>query len=463
MGEAHTESTTAEVARFISDLRYERIPSEVISHVKMCILDTLGCALYGSTLPWGKIVVQFVKECGAGRGALIWGDGSEVPSPNAPLANGTLVHSFELDDIYRGGSLHTGAVTLPAVDALLSQVDQTSGKDFLAAVVAGFETGCRVGRANGISQLRRGFHPTGTTGTFAAGAAAAKLLRLDASQTLQALGIAGTQGAGLMAAQEGSMVKRMHPGRAAQSGVYGALLAAKGFTGIENILEAPYGGFCSTLSDHAEIDLITKKLGEEYVSLNIGFKVYPCCANNHTSLDGLANIRTAHPSLKADDVKKIVVSTTHSSKLHVGWPYVPDSVTTAQMNLSYCLAAALIDGEFSVGQVAEDSIRRKDILEAASRIEVVEDQELDSLGDKFRYAVKLEFMLRDGTSLKEKVSHAKGSEANPVGETELVQKFRLLASKVLEESQVEKLYHTVSSMEKLEDVKNLSKLLVPRG
>lgn len=179
MIEATSKSPTAGLARFITDLRYERIPSEVISHVKICILDTLGCALYGSTLPLGKIVVQFVKECGAGRGALIWGDGAEVPSPNAPLANGTLVHSFELDDIYREGSLHTGAVTLPAADAMLSQVDQTSGKDFLAAVVAGFETGCRVGRANGISQLRRGFHPTGTTGTFAAGAAAAKLLRLD--------------------------------------------------------------------------------------------------------------------------------------------------------------------------------------------------------------------------------------------------------------------------------------------
>lgn len=133
-------------------------------------------------------------------------------------------------------------------------------------------------------------------------------MRLDERQTLQALGIAVTQGAGLMAAQEGSMVKRMHPGRAAQSGVYGALLAAKGFSGIENILEAPYGGFCSTLSDRADIDLITKKLGEEYVSLNIGFKVYPCCANNHTSLDGLANIRTAHPGLRAGDVNKIVVA-----------------------------------------------------------------------------------------------------------------------------------------------------------
>jgi 2-methylcitrate dehydratase PrpD len=462
MKEATSKSPTAGLARFITDLRYERIPSEVISHVKICILDTLGCALYGSTLPWGKIVVQFVKECGTGRGALIWGDGAEVPSPNAPLANGTLVHSFELDDIYRDGSLHTGAVTLPAVDALLRRVGQASGKDYLAAVVAGFETGCRVGRANGISQLRRGFHPTGTTGTFAAGAAAAKLLRLDARQTLHALGIAGTQGAGLMAAQEGSMVKRMHPGRAAQSGVYGALLAAKGFTGIENILEAPYGGFCSTLSDRADIDLITKKLGEEYVSLNIGFKLYPCCANNHTSLDGLKNIRTTHPGLRAGDVKKIVVSTTRSSKLHVGWPYVPDSVTTAQMNLSYCLAAALIDGEFSVGQVAEDSIGRKDILETAQRIEVVEDPELDSLGDRFRYAVQLEVVLTDGTSLRERVLHAKGSEENPVGETELEEKFRLLASKAIKESQVERLYDTVHRLETVADVRILSTLLVSR-
>ncbi|MEE9568962.1 MAG: MmgE/PrpD family protein, partial [Candidatus Binatia bacterium] len=265
------------------------------------------------------------------------------------------------------------------------------------------------------------------------------------------------------AAQEGSMVKRMHPGRAAQSGVYGALLAAKGFTGIENILEAPYGGFCSTLSDRADIDLITKKLGEEYVSLNIGFKVYPCCANNHTSLDGLKNIRTTHPGLKAGDVKKIVVSTTHSSKLHVGWPYVPDSVTTAQMNLSYCLAAALIDGEFSVGQVAEESIGRKDILETAQRIEVVEDPELDSLGDRFRYAVQLEVILTDGTSLRERVLHARGSEENPVGETELEEKFRLLASKAIKESQVERLYDTVHRLETVEDVKILSTLLVHRG
>ncbi|MFQ5849710.1 MAG: MmgE/PrpD family protein [Candidatus Binatia bacterium] len=462
MASVRTESPTAMIARFVADLSYESIPAEVISHIKLCILDTVGCALYGSTLPWGKIVIRFVKECGEGRGALIWGDGTEVPSVSAPLANGTMVHSFELDDIHRDGVLHPGAVTLPAVDALLRYGNEVDGREFLTATVAGYEAGCRVGLASGVSQLRRGFHPTGTTGTFASGAAAAKVLRLDAGRILQAVGIAGTQGAGLMAAQEGSMVKRMHPGRAAQSGVCAALLAANGFTGIVNILEADYGGFLSTLCDRSEMELITRGLGEEFASLDVGFKLYPCCANNHTSLDALQKIRTANPHVKAEDVERMVARTTRSSKLHVGWPYVPDSVTTAQMNLSYCLAAALIDGEFSVGQVAEEAIGRRDILEAARRIEVVEDPELDGLGDKFRYAVKLEVFLRDGTCIREKVLQAKGSEANPVGEAELEQKFRLLASKVLRETQVERLHDTICRLEKVADVRNLAMLLVSR-
>lgn len=454
------QSPTARLADFVAGLEFQAIPPEVISRIKLCILDTLGCALYGSTLPWGKTIVQFVKECGEGKGALIWGDGTEVPSSNAPLANGTLVHSFELDDIHRDAVLHPGAVTLPAADALVCQ-NCADGKHFLTAVVAGYEVGCRVGLASGASQLRRGFHPSGTTGTFAAAAAAAKMLRLEANHTLHALGIAGTQGAGLMAAQVSSMVKRMHPGRAAQSGVYGALLAAKGFTGIVDILEVPYGGFCTTLCDEGRTERITQGLGEEFASLNVGFKLYPCCANNHTSLDALERIRTAHPSFRAQDVERVAVRTTRSSTLHVGWPYVPDSITTAQMNLSYCLAAALIDGHFSVDQVTETAIRRPDILEMTRRIEVVEDPELEALGDRYRYAIKLEFFLRDGSCLQEKLLQAKGSEEWPLTEAEIVSKFKLLASKTLKPSQVERLLETVQGLERAEDARILSRLATP--
>lgn len=118
---APNSSPTLQLADFVSRLRFEDVPTNVLSHVKLCILDTLGCALYGSTLPWGKTIIQFVKDCGAGKGALLWGDGAEVPNANAPLANGTLVHSFELDDIHRDAVLHPGAVTLPVADALVRQ------------------------------------------------------------------------------------------------------------------------------------------------------------------------------------------------------------------------------------------------------------------------------------------------------------------------------------------------------
>src|SRR3989442_10880713 len=240
---ATDDSPTRSLAEYIAGLSYKDIPPEVVSHIKFCFIDSLGCALFGSTLPWGKIITSFTREMGKGKGALIWGDGAEVPSTSAPLANGTLIHSFEMDDLHRVGVIHPGAEAIPAADALIRHDGNVDGKRFLTAVVAGYEIGCRVAMTGGASQLRRGFHPSATSGTFAAGAAAAKMLRLNPEKNGPALGVVRTQATALLAAQHASMVKRMHPGRSAQAGVYGALLAAKGFTGIEDVLEAPYGGF----------------------------------------------------------------------------------------------------------------------------------------------------------------------------------------------------------------------------
>jgi aconitate decarboxylase len=345
---APANSPTRSLAEYIAGLSYKSIPGEVVAHIKVCLVDSLGCALFGSTLPWGKIISSFAKELGKGKGALIWGCGAEVPSTSAPLANGTLIHSFEMDDLHRVGVIHPGAEAIPAADALVRSVGNVNGKQCLTAVVAGYEVGCRVAMTGGASQLRRGFHPTATSGTFAAGAAAAKMLRLSSAKTVHALGIAGTQAAGLMAAQHASMVKRMHPGRSAQAGVYGALLAAKGFTGIEDILEAPYGGFCSTLIDNPNLSQLTQELGERFETLNVGFKPYPCCGSNHTSIDALKKILHEHPEVSAENVEKIRIGTTRATKLHVGWPYEPKSMTTAQMNLTFCIAVLLHDRRFFV-------------------------------------------------------------------------------------------------------------------
>ena len=454
-----TISPTRTLAEYVSRLSYRDLPGEVVSHVKLCLVDSLGCALFGSTLQWGKIITAFVKELGKGKGALIWGDGSEVPSTSAPLANGTLIHSFEMDDLHRVGVIHPGAEAIPAADALVGKVGHVDGKRFLTAVVAGYEVGCRVAMTGGASQLRRGFHPTATSGTFAAGAAAAKMLQLSPAKALHALGIAGTQAAGLMAAQHASMVKRMHPGRSAQAGVYGALLAAKGFTGIEDILEAPYGGFCFTFCDNPKLENLDRDLGERFEALNVGFKPYPCCGSNHTSLDALKKILARHPEVTAENVEKIRIRTTRATKLHVGWPYEPNSLTTAQMNLLYCVAVLLHDRDFFVDQVTDKSIRSQTVLKTTKKIEVVEDPEFETLGDEGRHGVNLEVQLRDGRSYSEKVLHAKGSDKHPMNREEVLRKFRLLASRVLSRSRLEQLEDTLLNLEKLQDAKKIGKLL----
>jgi len=452
-------SPTQTLAEYVSTLAYKKIPQEVISHAKLCIIDAFGCALFGSTLPWGKIITSFTKEMGKGKGALIWGDGSEVPSTNAPLANGTLIHSFEMDDLHRVGVIHPGSEAIPAADALVRRGGHVDGKQFLTAVIAGYEVGCRVGMTGGASQLRRGFHPSATSGTFAAGAAAAKMLRLNPGKTLHALGIAGTQAAGLMAAQHSSMVKRMHPGRSAQAGVYGALLAAKGFTGIEDILEAPYGGFCSTFCDNPNLSHLTQDLGVRFETLNVGCKPYPCCGSNHTSIDALKKILREHPEVNAESVDKIRIRTTRATKLHVGWAYEPKSMTTAQMNLPFCVAVLLHDRDFFVDQITEKSIHSEAVVKTTKKIEVLEDPGLETLGDEGRHGVTLEVQLHDGRSFSEKVLHAKGSDKHPMSRDEAIKKFRLLASRVLSRFRVERLEDTLLNLEKLQDARKIAKLL----
>src|SRR5215470_642132 len=454
-------SPTQTLATYISELSYKHIPQAVISHVKFCLIDSLCCALFGSTLQWGKIIKSFVKEMGKGKGALIWGDGTEVPSTSAPLANGTLIHSFEMDDLHRVGVIHPGAEAIPATDALVRRAGNVDGKRFLTAVVAGYEVGCRVAMTGGAAQLRRGFHPSATSGTFAAGAAAAKMLQLNPSKTLHALGIAGTQAAGLMAAQHASMVKRMHPGRSAQAGVYGALLAARGFTGIEDILEAPYGGFCSTFCDNPNLSYLTPDLGKQFETLNVGCKPYPCCGSNHTSIDALKKILSDHPEVSAQNVDKIRIRTTRATKLHVGWPYKPNSMTTAQMNLPFCVAVLLHDHDFFVDQVTAKSIRSEAVLNTTKKIEVVEDPEFESLGDEGRHGVNLEVHLQNGTRYSEQILHAKGSDQHPMSKDEILQKFRLLASRVISRPHLEKLEDTLLHLEKLDDARKIAKLLTP--
>src|SRR5205809_1186597 len=296
---------TRKIADFVSQLTYEQIPAEVRERVKLLILDSLGCAIYGANLEWCRILQQTFGGLDASRTTSIWGTDQNLSSPNAALVNGTQVQGFELDDVHRDGVLHCGAVTLPALIAVAESHAALSGRAFLAAAVAGYEIGPRVGRCMGQEHIGQGWQSGATLGVFSAAAGAARGLKLDATKTVHALGIAGTQAAGLMAAQFGAMVKRMHAGRSSQSGLYGALLAEAGFTGIINVFESEYGGFCTTFSrstDRFKLDELTAGFGSVWQTMGVALKFYSCVGSNHTTLDALREMQVER-AFGAKDVK----------------------------------------------------------------------------------------------------------------------------------------------------------------
>jgi aconitate decarboxylase len=449
---------TRQIARFAADLTYDKIPPAVIERIKLCILDSFGCGLFGSTLPWSQIVADFVRDLGGRDESTVWGRNFKVPAADASLANGTAVHSFELDDLHKTSIVHPGSVVLAPALAVAESIAGCDGEEFLTASVVGYEVAIRVGMSVGTSHLQRGFHPTGTNGTFGAGAASGKILGLDADRMTHALGIAGTQAAGLMAAQYSAMVKRMHAGRAAQSGVYGALLAQKGLTGITNILEADYGGYCRVMADACDIEKITTGLGERFETGRVGFKPYAAGGSTHTAHEAVKSLMEEN-NLKAYEISGITIHTTTATYKHTYWEYKPEGVTAAQMNLPYVVAVTALEHDIFIDQFTEEKIKDPAIIQFSRKVQVVPDRELDKLGPELRHVVIAEVKTTDGRAFTRRVDTAKGSDRRPMSTEEVINKYRLLAGKVLSPKRTAELQDAVENLESLDNVNKLAKLL----
>ena len=463
---AHEQATSSNpytrgIAQFVSNLRYEAIPTEVLTRIKLLILDSLGCAIYGADLEWTRILQQRLGELDTTRGCSVWGTSQRLSAPHAALVNGTQVQGFELDDVHRQGVLHVGAVVLPALIAVTELKPGMSGKEFLTAAVAGYEIGPRVGLCMGPEFLAQGWHTGPVFGVFSAAAGAARGLKLDVDKTVHALGIAGTQAAGLMAAQYGSMVKRMHAGRSSQSGLYGALFAEAGFTGIVNVLESEYGGFCTTFSrskDRFNLRELTAGFGSVWQTMGVALKFYSCVGSNHTTLDAIRLMQQEHP-FGANDVTKIVVHGSEATALHVGWKYVPEGVTSAQLNLPYCVATLLLDGDCFVDQFDEARVADPARMALSEKVEVLGDPKITAKGAKARHEVRVEVHLKDGKRMERTVEAGRGNEKNFASEADVVEKFEKLATHILPRPQVEKLRDAMLGLEKLADASQVVRLL----
>ncbi len=452
---------TRAIAQFISRIKYEAIPDEVIARIKLLILDSLGCAIYGSALEWSRILRATLGKLDATRACRVWGTPELLSAPHAALLNGTLVQSFELDDVHRQGVLHVGAVTLPPVLAVIELRPGLSGRDFLRSAVAGYEIGPRVGKCMGPQHIGQGWHSGATVGVFSAVSGAAAALGLTSEQAVHALGIAGTQSSGLMAAQYGAMVKRMHAGRAAQSGLYGALLAEAGFTGIVDVFKSPYGGFCSTFSrsnDRFNLDELSWELGRAWETMRISLKFYSCVGSNHTTLDAIRDMQLKTP-FGADDIASIVVHGSQVTVEHVGWPYKPQGLVSAQLNLPFCVATLLLEGDVFVDQFTDAVIDDKRRIALSKKVSVMHDPSITTRGSNYRHMVRVEVNLKNGTKLEQTVEAPRGSENSFASESDIVQKFKKLATHVVSAAKADDVVNLVLGAEKLARAEQIAQVL----
>ena len=448
------DGATKSLAKFAAELEFNKIPENILNYLKLLFLDGVGCCIHGNTLEWTKTLEEVVTNKENINQCSIIGTNKKTTLLNAVLINSTAGHGFESDDIHRESILHPNSIVVPVSINIAEKMGNINGKKFLTSVVAGYEVATRIGSAAGTELLLRGFHPQGTHGTIAAAITAGKLMDFSTDQMVHAIGIAGSLGAGLMAAQEGAMVKRLHSGRAAQAGVLAAQLSAKNFTGIQNIVEADYGGFLSSFSGKNDFNRSIRNLHKEWECMNTGIKPYASVTSIHTALDCLKNIMEKN-NISVKNIKNIKAKISHPTYVHCAWNYKNHNITSAQMNIYYGLALIALEGELFVNQFSKDKISNPEILNFMKKITAEVDPKIESLGHEFRHMASIELTTNDNKKFNHTEKYRKGSPENPLTKDQIISKFKSLASYSYDETQINNIREKIDNIELSNNIENL--------
>jgi 2-methylcitrate dehydratase PrpD len=415
---------TRQLAEYAARVRYQDLPVHVVQRAKDVIADTIATIIFGHDLPWSRIIIGYAESMGARGKSRILGPGrSAVRAPLAALANGTLAHAFELDNLtWPNSGVHPGATML--VPALaVAQERGIGGRELIAAFVAGAETMIRIGRATKHNNESRGYHAPGTTGPFGAAIAVGRLMRLDAEKMTNAMGIAGSLAGGLLEfarSGTGAMVKRLHLGRAAESGVLAASLASEGFTGPQSVLEGPFG-YLSVFCGEHDLAALTHGLGNEYATLRIMLKRFPCHITAHTSVQAIEDLRAEH-KFSGDDVATIAIAGTEKMATINNIPR-PADLMLAQYSIPFCVALAHFRNPRDPRSFNAKAVTDPAILALAARVTM-------SVADETRHARTLAstvtVTLKDGRVFMRRVADFKGTPESPLNAEEMREKFMLL-------------------------------------
>jgi 2-methylcitrate dehydratase PrpD len=438
---------TEQVAHLITETTYEQLPPDAVTQAKRALLDTIGVTLAGHREEAGRIITQWVQEAGGSQEAVVLGTALYTSPALAALANGTLGHALDFDDVTAHLRGHPSIPIAPAVLALGEAVG-ASGAEVVTAFILGVEVEAKIGKAMTSAHPRRGWHPTATIGTLGAAAAAAKILDLNTFQTQMALGIAASKAAGLRQ-NFGTMTKPLHAGEAARSGVEAAQLAQRGFSADRHILESRFGFFNTFVgAGEFDLDVVLEDFGAPYdiVSPGIGVKPYPACRQTHRAIDAMLELVHTH-HLHADDVSEIVCEVSARMQDFLIY-HRPQSGLEGKFSMEYCMAAALLYGQMGLAQFSDASVQDPRAQALLQQVRLAHpDQGAPDWETPLPDVITV--ILHDGRHFQQRVDIPKGDPALPLSWAELEAKFRDCAAALLTPEQIQEAVEHITHLEEL--------------
>ncbi len=442
------------LALYCYNLKLLDVPGNVIDETKMAIIDSLGATIgasYYEEIP--SIVKEYSKFSGTKfqKGASIWGYEDQFSISDAVFLNGVMSHALELDDVHTGSKTHIGAIVVPTAWTVANCIGAT-GEQLLEAVICGYEVMSRVGKGFGVESHRlKGWHVTGTAGTFGAAAVCAKLFKLDFKQTVSALAMAGTQSSGLWAfLEDGASCKKLHTARASVSGLTAAMLAKSNMTGPQNILIADDGGLYKATSDNYNIEAVSEKLGERYEILYRDVKPYPCCRSSHCVIEATLNIKQKN-NINIDKIDNILIESYEIGVKQCGAKLYPQKPSDAKFSYKFVVAAALLNGKVTLEEFEQKFINKEEVKSIANKVTSKCCEEVTKKYPE-HWGCILTMTMKDGTVYKDTIIDSSGSVYKPLTKAQNIIKFKSLVKPILGKEKVERLLENIFDLEKVNKI-----------
>lgn len=449
------KSLTAEAVKFSVNFKYEDISSEALRLTRRCLLDGLAVMIGGTEQEALNVLERYIESVGGQENSRMVGcdKTKKVPAHLAAMWNGLAGHAMDWDDtqLSEGPGRMYGLLTHPTVPPLSAclaigeMLGGVDGKKFVTAFNAGFEVECKIAEAINPDHYARGFHTSGTIGTFGSAVAAAKILDLDFNQTAMTIGIAASMASGIRA-NFGSMTKPLHVGRSSENGVTAALLVKNGFTANLEALDGKWG-YLTIAGPGGDIDLVLGKFGRPLTieSPGVSIKPYPCGVLTHPSMDALAFLMRVE-NIEANDIKSINLFAAQNILGPIRYEFATTELE-GKFCMNFLLAAIAINGKAGKTEFTDSFVKQKNVQDMQRRVKTIHDKEIEAMGfDRIRSRVELE--THNGQKfVKWADENYRGSPFNPLSNDEIEQKFQDASSGLLSNSQINAVFEKVWTIE----------------